>query len=167
MRNPRLSAFIRSLSLVGLLLSLVLPGFLQALPVAPLPRHIIVITANKAPITDSANKAGFLQRQGIPLERYNLDAVDALEARWSKDLPTTESAAKQAFEKRLNAVGKDVFSKELVEAYRGLSTAIQYKIDRYPAVIFDRQWIVYGVTDLEVALHRYAEFMARQGDRHE
>ena len=34
----------------------------------------------------------------------------------------------------------------------GLVRAMQYGIDRFPAIVFDGQAVVYGVTDLQVAL---------------
>ena len=37
----------------------------------------------------------------------------------------------------------------------GLAKAVQYGIDRYPAVVFDGRVVVYGVTDLVEALDRY------------
>ena len=37
----------------------------------------------------------------------------------------------------------------------GLAKAVQYGIDRYPAIVFDGRVVVYGVTDLVEALDRY------------
>ncbi|MEA2093693.1 MAG: DUF1525 domain-containing protein [Pseudomonadota bacterium] len=37
----------------------------------------------------------------------------------------------------------------------GLARALQYGIDRYPAIVFDGQLVVYGVTELGQALHQY------------
>lgn len=150
-----------------LLLLSVLPGYLWASPEKVLPSHITVIHSNIKTVADSADSVELLRRRGIQLERFNLDAVDALEARWSNGLPATENAAKQAFEQRLALVGKKAFSAELIKAYRGLTTAIRYKIDRYPAIIFDDQFIVYGVTDLEQALRIYSDFVSQSGDHHE
>jgi len=40
-------------------------------------------------------------------------------------------------------------------AATALAKAMQYSIDRYPAVVFDGEIVVYGVTDLTVALEQY------------
>ena len=40
-------------------------------------------------------------------------------------------------------------------AAMGLAKAVQYGVDRYPAIVFDGQMVVYGVTDLEAALQYY------------
>jgi integrating conjugative element protein (TIGR03757 family) len=37
----------------------------------------------------------------------------------------------------------------------GLTKALQYGIDRFPAMVFDGQCVVYGVTDLGQALRQY------------
>ena len=36
-----------------------------------------------------------------------------------------------------------------------LAKAMQYGVDRYPAIVFDGQAVVYGVTDLKAALVHY------------
>jgi len=43
----------------------------------------------------------------------------------------------------------------------GLTKALQYGIDRFPAMVFDGQCVVYGVTDLGQALHRYHLWQGR------
>jgi integrating conjugative element protein (TIGR03757 family) len=37
----------------------------------------------------------------------------------------------------------------------GLAKAMQYGINRYPAIVFDGQAVVYGVTDLNAARAHY------------
>ena len=37
----------------------------------------------------------------------------------------------------------------------GLAKAIQYGVDRYPAIVLNERAVVYGVTDLVEALNRY------------
>jgi integrating conjugative element protein (TIGR03757 family) len=43
---------------------------------------------------------------------------------------------------------------------QGLAKAMQYGIDRYPAVVFDGQAVVYGVTDLQAAIGHYQTWRA-------
>lgn len=41
----------------------------------------------------------------------------------------------------------------------GLSRAMQYGVDHYPAIVVDGRAVVYGVTDLEEALSRYRAWL--------
>ena len=42
----------------------------------------------------------------------------------------------------------------------GLAKAMQYGIDRYPAIVFDGKAVVYGLTDLNSALDHYRTWRA-------
>ncbi len=42
----------------------------------------------------------------------------------------------------------------------GLSKAMQYGVDRYPAIVFDGEVVVYGLTDLSSALEYYRTWRA-------
>ena len=44
-------------------------------------------------------------------------------------------------------------------AAKGLMRALQYGINRYPAIVFDGQAVVYGVTDIETAARLYDHWM--------
>jgi integrating conjugative element protein (TIGR03757 family) len=44
-------------------------------------------------------------------------------------------------------------------AAMGLAKAVQYGVDRYPAIVFDGQVVVYGITDLEAALQHYRAWL--------
>jgi len=46
-------------------------------------------------------------------------------------------------------------SDSLRQSAVGLAKAMQYGIDRIPAVVFDGQAVVYGVTDISAALAHY------------
>jgi integrating conjugative element protein (TIGR03757 family) len=45
----------------------------------------------------------------------------------------------------------------------GLLKAAEYGIDRYPAIVFDSNAVVYGVTDISEALWRYWMWEERKG----
>ena len=40
---------------------------------------------------------------------------------------------------------------------------MQYRLDRYPAIVFNGQAVVYGVTDVEDAFHRYRRWQEASG----
>jgi integrating conjugative element protein (TIGR03757 family) len=42
----------------------------------------------------------------------------------------------------------------------GLVQAMQYGIDRYPAIVFDGKAVVYGITDVRAATQRYQQWQA-------
>lgn len=100
-----------------------------------------------------------LIQQGYEVRRYNLDAPQTLLARISQHLPATQDAAKRALEAQLHQRGPQSLHQQLLTAYQGLSLATQYRIDRYPAVVFEQgRAVVYGVTDLNQALLRYRQW---------
>jgi integrating conjugative element protein (TIGR03757 family) len=47
-------------------------------------------------------------------------------------------------------------------AATALAKAMQVGVDRYPAVVFDGEAVVYGVTDLTFALEQYRAWQARR-----
>jgi hypothetical protein len=46
----------------------------------------------------------------------------------------------------------------------GLVQAMQYGIDRYPAIVFDGKAVVYGITDVRAATQRYQQWQAGRLD---
>jgi integrating conjugative element protein (TIGR03757 family) len=55
-------------------------------------------------------------------------------------------------------------SHRLENAGNGLVQAMHYGIDRTPAIVFDRQAVIYGVTELDDAIEQYAQWR-EQGSR--
>lgn len=139
----------------------------MALESVPLPGHVIVVFSDKRPVTDTQSVVSLLQRNGTAVSIHNLDAVSALEKTWSKGLPNSEAAARAVFETRVAAIGKRKFEAALVSAYGGLIAARRHDIDRYPVVIFNHKWAVYGVTDLHQALDLYKKYWLENGERDE
>ncbi|MBD9357331.1 TIGR03757 family integrating conjugative element protein [Methylomonas albis] len=115
---------------------------------------IEVIVSDADRVTGLAN----LRQQGYDVKLYNLDAPKQLFASLSQNLPAKPEAAKRMLEQRMQQHGRQALQQQLVTAYQGLSVAIQYQIDRYPAVVFDRgKAVIYGVTDLQQALGWYRQ----------
>lgn len=100
-----------------------------------------------------------LIQQGYVVKSYNLEAPKQLFATLSQNLPANQAAAKHILEQRMQQHGRHALQQQLVSAYQGLSLAMQYQIDRYPAVLFDQgRAVIYGVTDLEQALSLYRQW---------
>ena len=116
---------------------------------ADLPR-IEVFTLSDQPI--AANTAAISPKMG--LQQYELDRIRLLEMRLSRDLPADPKQAKAIVQDRFQHLERAT-SDSLQQTATGLAKAMQYGIDRIPAIVFDGQAVVYGVTDLSAALAHY------------
>ncbi|MGH1486958.1 MAG: TIGR03757 family integrating conjugative element protein [Cellvibrionaceae bacterium] len=127
-----------------------------------IPESIIVITSDKKPVQNSQHIRQRLQQTNGTLAIHNLDAVASLEKSFSKNLPTIESEAQAQVHQRMNEYGEQQFETDIIQAYQGLLTALLYDIDRYPVIIFDQAYAIYGMTDLKAALAKYQTARAGQ-----
>ena len=58
-------------------------------------------------------------------------------------------------------MGDQTVKGRFIQAYQGVIVGTQYRVTRYPAVIFGHgQAVVYGVTDLPRALTLYRQWKA-------
>ena len=96
----------------------------------------------------------WLRRVSGPRSRSSIDSIQRLETELSRGLTADVDSAKRLARKRV-AIVDDTQRKHVQQAATGLAKAMQYGIDRYPAVVFDAEAVVYGVADLKTALHRY------------
>lgn len=118
-----------------------------------LPR-IEVFTRADTPVTGLQALSAGSGHEGPRVHIYVLDGLQALEAKFSENLARDPSQARrQALERihRLNETDRARLRRTAV----GLARAVHYGIDRYPAMVFDGQSVVYGLTDLEAALAHY------------
>jgi len=88
---------------------------------------------------------------------YYIDRIDRLQQELSKDLPADPETAKQTALHRFQHMDNKL-SHELENAANGLAEAMQYGIDRYPAIVFDGKAVVYGITDIRTATQRYRQW---------
>ena len=96
------------------------------------------------------------------VEVYAIDGIERLEAELSRGLSANADAAKRSVQDRLGQLD-EVQLPRVQRAAQGLARAVQYGIDRYPAIVLDGQAVVYGVTDVNAALHRYRQWQETQG----
>ena len=78
-------------------------------------------------------------------------------------MPRDPAKAKQAVLKRFQSMDADL-SRQLENAAKGLAKALQYGVDRYPAIVFDGETVIYGVTDLDVATSHYRRWQAQANE---
>ena len=109
---------------------------------------ITVITSGQRPI----NVSGI---DPAVIKVFNLDAVRDIEAQLSRNLPVNEAEALAIARKRIDNIGQSTLNAKLTKAYSGVLTALTLGIDRYPAIVFENRFIVYGITDVAVALQKY------------
>ncbi len=111
---------------------------------------IEVFTLSGQPI--AANSAATSPQ--VDVQQYELDRIHLIETRLSRNLPADPKQARAIVLDRLQHLDR-VASDSLQQTATGLAKAMQYGIDRIPAIVFDGQAVVYGVTDLSAALAHY------------
>ena len=133
-----------------LILSIVLTGALcEPVLADKTPSEIEVFIDSMNPVANYAD--------GITV--YYIDRIDRLQKELSIDLPADPEAAKQTALHRFQRIDSHL-SSELENAAKGLVQAMQYGIDRYPAIVFDGNAVVYGITDVRAATQRYRQWQA-------
>ncbi len=108
---------------------------------------ITVIASDDKPV----NIAGYQEN----IHYLNLDAISAIEKQLAKDLPINEQEALAIVENRISDIGQERLNARITAAYQAIIIALRYGVDRYPAIIFDNRFLVYGVADLETAIKHY------------
>ncbi|MBK9130397.1 MAG: TIGR03757 family integrating conjugative element protein [Gammaproteobacteria bacterium] len=91
---------------------------------------------------------------------YVMDRINQLQQALSEDLPSDPENAKQLVLARFQRMDAQL-SSELENAAKGLAQAMQYGINRYPAIVFDGDAVVYGVTDVTAATQIYQRWQTR------
>lgn len=85
---------------------------------------------------------------------YAVDGLERFESGLSEGLPADPKAAKAEALLRVQQLD-DVHLAPAKNAAIGLAKAVQYGVDRYPAIVFDGRSVIYGVADLVEAFDRY------------
>jgi len=113
--------------------------------------------------TDSLTYIGFKSDESVnTVHVYEIDGIERFEAGLSCGLPDDPRAARHMALERVGQV--DAAQMERVQrAALGLSKAVQYGIDRYPAIVFDGQAVVFGVDDVREAIDRYRQWQEAAG----
>lgn len=92
---------------------------------------------------------------------YAVDGLKRFESGLSEGLPADPDAAKAQALRRIQLLD-DARMVPAKNAAFGLAKAVQYGVDRYPAIVFDGRAVVYGVTDLVEAHNRYKAWQREQ-----
>jgi len=91
------------------------------------------------------------------LKTYDLSAPDQFKKKLSKGLSSDPTIAQRQAKERIEALGGELQS-HLITAYEGSLKAMQYKINKLPAVVFNNgQQVIYGESDVNKAINIYHE----------
>ncbi len=89
--------------------------------------------------------------RNIDLHLYELDGIQQFETQLSSNLPTDPVLSKQIATQRIQQLDEQTMA-AVQNASVGLAKTMQYGVDRYPAIVFDSEVVVYGPNDLSSAL---------------
>lgn len=109
-------------------------------------------------VTDSAHPLSL--PPGVRL--IQLDAGERLEAQLSTGLSTEPTQATLALRQRLQGPAGVRLGQELAAAQQGLVEAWSVGVQKLPAVVVDRRYVVYGETDVNQALARIDAYRQRE-----
>lgn len=147
-------------SWVSLVLVILAGNVVQAARIeAVTPQVIEVFTSSDLPITGGAVISPVPGRPTSELQIYELDGIQSIEAKLSKDLTADPEQSKRVVLQRFQQLHEDDRAR-MQRAAMGLAKALQYGVDRYPAIVFGGEVAIYGVTDIGEALHWYQQWQA-------
>ena len=121
------------------------------------PHRVEIFTASDEPATNFAEVSALPNETDIRV--YWLDGIHRLEAELSKQLPADAQSAERAVLERLQQLDKDRRDR-VADSARALARAVELGIDRYPAIVIDGQWVLYGLTDVSAAVTLYQRWKA-------
>jgi integrating conjugative element protein (TIGR03757 family) len=121
------------------------------------PNRVEIFTASDEPASNWQEVSASLKEADVRV--YWLDGIHRLEAELSQRLPADAQSAERAVLERLQHLDKDRRDR-VAESALALARAVELGIDRYPAIVIDGQWVLYGLTDLSTAVTLYRRWQA-------
>ena len=118
---------------------------------------IEVFTTSEQPVVGAEHE----RLRTATMTTYAVDGLERFESGLSEGLPADPEVAKAAALRRIQHLD-DARMAPAKNAAFGLAKAVQYGVDRYPAIVFDGRAVAYGVTDLVQALERYEAWQREQ-----
>lgn len=116
------------------------------------PHSVDVFTTTELPIESAQEFAD--EHPEATVRVHLLDGIERLEDELSRGLSAQPEQAKRQTLERLQHLPKETRT-QLQNTAKGLVLAIELGIERYPAIVFDHEQVVYGVTDLSRAMQYY------------
>lgn len=97
--------------------------------------------------------------QGVRITRYNVDEIARINALLSAGLPGDPQEAAGIAVQRI-ARRQAILKHRYARGAAALLHAARHRLSRFPAIVFDGQAVVYGVTDLRTAYRLYQRWQA-------
>ncbi|EAB9446461.1 TIGR03757 family integrating conjugative element protein [Salmonella enterica subsp. diarizonae] len=94
-----------------------------------------------------------------------LDAPEQLQQSLFGSLTSDPKEAERRAQAVIHSAGWQQKQAELAQAYRGLLQAWSLGLQKYPAVVSDDQYVVYGTADVVVAEGLFRSHRTREGVR--
>ncbi|EEC1173246.1 TIGR03757 family integrating conjugative element protein [Salmonella enterica subsp. houtenae serovar 44:z36,[z38]:-] len=91
-----------------------------------------------------------------------LDAPDTVQHQIFGELPVDPAQAEQTAKTIIQSPDWQQKQQQIGLAYQGVLQAYSLKLAKYPAVVFDDRYVVYGTTDVAVAEAHLADFQGAQ-----
>lgn len=91
-----------------------------------------------------------------------LDAPDIIQKQLFNDLSRDPRQAEQQVRSIIQSADWQQKQHQITQAYQGILHAYALKLAKYPAVVFDEHYVVYGTTDVVLAEKYLTEFLEHQ-----
>jgi integrating conjugative element protein (TIGR03757 family) len=121
------------------------------------PHLIEVFTVGDSPVTGEIATNQQPDHGTTELRVYELDGIQHIEVQLSQGLTADPEESKRIVLQRIQQLDQTGRA-QAQRAAMGLAKAMQYGIDRYPAIVLDGEVAIYGVTDIRDALRRYQQW---------
>ncbi len=126
------------------------------------PRLVEMFTTADSPVNGETALNGQPGYRENEFHVYQLDGIQHIETKLSQGLMADPEQSRRVVLQRFQQLHEDD-RVQIQHTAIGLAKAAQYGVDRYPAIVFDGQIAIYGVTDIREALHRYQQW--REGGK--
>ncbi|QCT87986.1 TIGR03757 family integrating conjugative element protein [Escherichia sp. E4742] len=91
-----------------------------------------------------------------------LDAPDTVQRQLFGELPADPVQAEQVAKTIIHSPDWQQKQQQITLAYQGVLQAYSLKLEKYPAVVFDNSYVVYGTADVAVAQASLTKFREAQ-----
>ena len=119
-----------------------------------------MFTSEQYPVVETDTKGTASNVQVPEITVYKIDAIQSVERDLSRGLPAAPQQSKPIVLQRIQNLDEPARSR-MQAAATGLAKAMQYGIDRFPAIVFDGQAVVYGETDVQASYTHYRAWRSR------
>ncbi|CNK40074.1 integrating conjugative element protein%2C PFL_4709 family [Yersinia enterocolitica] len=91
-----------------------------------------------------------------------LDAPETVQQQAFGELPIDPQQAERVALAAIHSSDWKRREQKIIQAYQGVLQAYSLKLGKYPAVVFDDRYVVYGTADVVLAESKLAEHKGRQ-----